>query len=228
MATSVQYGIRHLMVLTLVVAVVMAVLGPTVRVWDTERRFVFMVCLAAAVLPIVGATCLLCMYRFRVERAAGDVLLRISTFDGPEMKCLLVALVAGCGALIIAGSIVFSGVWKGGGYHSFVFVWLVVCPFIAIPPLMTRLWWGLHSRSIEVCKHGFVLGAVRFLSYSELKHYRWSRYFPNRLIIIRKFRKWEREERLRIPLDMRDEVGRLLKQHGVRQFDGGGGGAHQY
>ena len=215
MATSVQYGIRHLMVLTLVVAVVMAVLGPTVRVWDTERRFVFMVCLAAAVLPIVGATCLLCMYRFRVERAAGDVLLRISTFDGPEMKCLLVALVAGCGALIIAGSIVFSGVWKGGGYHSFVFVWLVVCPFIAIPPLMTRLWWGLNSGSIEVCERGLTLGAYEFLSYSKLKHYRWERYFANKLVLFRRFGDGGWEIRLRIPTDMRDEVGRLLEEHSV-------------
>ena len=65
MATSVQYGIRHLMVLTLVVAVAMAVLGPMIRAWDTERQFVFTIYLAASLLLLAGYTCCLCRWRGR-------------------------------------------------------------------------------------------------------------------------------------------------------------------
>ena len=215
MATSVQYGIRHLMALTAAVAVVMAVLGPMIRAWDTERQIAFTVYLAAPLLLLACCTYHLCTYRVRVERAAGDVLLRIRTSDHPLIKRLLVAIMAFFGVLMIGASILLSGFWIGDGTDILNVVWLSLWPAMVISPLVTRLWWGLNSGSIEVCERGLTLGAYEFLSYSKLKHYRWERYFANKLVLFRRFGDGGWEIRLRIPTDMRDEVGRLLEEHSV-------------
>ena len=73
MATSVQYGIRHLMALTLVVAVavVAAILGPTVRAWDTERQTFFAANAAITVAALAASILISCRVRLRVERNAG-------------------------------------------------------------------------------------------------------------------------------------------------------------
>ncbi len=77
MNTSVQYGIRHLLVLTAVVAVVAAILGPMVRAWDTERQGLFAATAAITVAALAISVLSLCRSRLRAERAAGSALLRM-------------------------------------------------------------------------------------------------------------------------------------------------------
>jgi hypothetical protein len=96
MPTSIQYGIRHLLGLTLVVAVVMAAIGPVVRAWDTERRIALAVYAAVPLLLLAAYVCVLCMYRVRVERDAGEILLQVRTSDSPETRAALAALLSIC------------------------------------------------------------------------------------------------------------------------------------
>ncbi len=216
MVTKVQYGIRHLLVLTVVVAVVMSVLGPMIRAWSTERQFIFAVCAAVTLLLIAGPTYLLCLLRLRTERAAGKVILRIKPSASLRETAVLVAGIAGCIPLTITQWVVssFAGTADGGRW-----VPQAVCSTFAnagvyaviLPMLLIRFWWGLSFSSLEFCEEGLISGGVGFLPYSGLRRYRWGRHSAESLVLVGQSATWT----LKIPPEAKGEIGRLFEQHGV-------------
>jgi hypothetical protein len=218
MATKVQYGIKHMMVLTVVVAIVAAAVGPFVRSWDAKRQLSFAIRIAGALLVLAGYIYWLCRYRMRAERRAGEVIFRIRTSHGPLARGILIGAIGSLVVLMLILTILEIQLWNDR--RALIVdlvsssVWLVVL----IAPFVTWLWWGLDARSIEVCERGFILGGNTFLSYSKLKHYHWERYGAKKLIL---FRYWGWDVRLNIPTEMRDEVGRLLDENGVTHKERG-------
>lgn len=212
MATSVQYGIRHLLVLTLVVAVMMAVLGPMIRAWDTERQMFFAGHAAVTLLLLTGYTCLLCRQRLRVERTAGQIVIRAKASRSLRARVMLAAGIALCVVWMIVQGILWSESLSGNGRHFFFpaisNTWIIVG---FLPTLLTRFWWGLSLTSIEVCERGFISGAVGFLPYSRLKHYRWARHSANTLVVASQFM----TRNIAVPPEFRAEVEKMLESHGV-------------
>ncbi len=221
MATKVQYGIRHLMVLTVVVAVVMSILGPIVRAWNTERQTVFTACAAVALLLMAGPTYLLCLQRLRIERTAGEVILRTKPSASLRERALLVAGIAVCVSLMIAQWVLssFAGTADGGlGLSQAVVRTFANAGVYAVilPMLLTRFWWGLSFSSLEFCEGGLISGGVGFLPYSALRRYRWGRHSAESLVLVGQSATWT----LKIPPEAKEDIGRLFEQHGVRCGDG--------
>ncbi len=221
MATKVQYGIKHLMVLTVMVAIGAAAVGPFVRGWDAKRQVFFAIYIAGCLLALAGCMYWLCRCRVRAERSAGEVILRIRKSDGPLARCIQIAAIWSLVAVMHIPPILNVQFLNDRGDFIANLVASSVWSTVMIAPVVTWLWWGLDWRSIEVCQRGFILGGNRFLSYSKLKEYRWERYGAKKLILFRRFGYWLVDVQLRIPAEMRDEVGRLLDEKGVTHKERG-------
>ena len=96
MATSVQYGIRHLMALTLVVAIVAAILGPMIRAWDTERQTFFAANAAVTIAALAVSILISCRARLSVEHAAGSVLFRTNAIGNQRLRARQAMVLALC------------------------------------------------------------------------------------------------------------------------------------
>ncbi len=218
MTTKIQYGIKHMMVLTVMVAVVAAAVSPFVRSWDAKRQVIFTVYLAVVLLVHAGYTYWLCRWRVRAERDAGEVILLTRSADARSTKGIMLGLVAVNVALILTVAIlaIHFRIYSGhivSGLAIFMLALLSVGPAGGNCPIAALLWWGLDWGSIEVCEQGLILGGIRFLSYSKLKHCLWMRYGTGDPTLSTRYR--DREMWFRIPAEMREEVGRMLDEKGV-------------
>jgi hypothetical protein len=218
MATSVQYGIRHLMVLTLVVAMVMAVLGPMIRAWDTERQGFFAANAAITIAVLAASVFILCRVRLRIERAAGSVLFRTKAVGNRWVRVRQAIILVLCLAWMVLQCVHWSEAALKGVLNLLNFALLQFYILLTtIAPLLTRFWWGLSLGSVEVCQRGLVVGGLQFHSFGNIKHYRWSHYTPGSLVFVTNRTTWT----VKIPTEARDDVDRLLESQVVRQFGGG-------
>jgi len=224
MPTSVQYGIRHLMVLTLVVALVAAALGPMIRAWDTERQSLFAAYAAITIAVLAASVLVLCRARLRVERVAGSVLFHTKAVGnrwGRVRQAIVLLLCLAWMVLQCAVNSEANGKGVGNLLNFACFQFGILLSVIA--PLLTRFWWGLSLGSVEFCQRGLIIGGRRFHRFGSIKHYRWSCFTPGSLVFVAN----RTTLTVEIPNESRDDVDRLLESQGVRRFGGGGEAARQ-
>jgi hypothetical protein len=217
MPTSIQYSIRHLLGLTLVVAIVAAILGPMIRAWDTERQTFFAIYITVTLLAIMAGIGFACLRRLHVERVAGEAILQAGLVGTLRTRVELASIIVFWPLWIIydwhissfiVGDRVSDGAWWSTAFAS-GFVALVMS-YAATP-----IFWGAGSRSLDFHEQGLIYGPFKFIRYSKLKHYRWCLISASKLILVGRFKTWE----VRTLPEVRSEIIRLLNQHGVPHAD---------
>ncbi len=191
MATSVQFSIRSLLVAMVLTAVGLAAAMPVIRTWSTAAQSHFVIN-AIVLAGLVGMwTVYRCLVRRRVERLAGEVVLRAATQGNRFARffygCLLILFILGL--FLVAASETpstpvaapfsaerpwISLVYLGG--RLMYLAWITGC-------LVTNCWWGTGFGVVELAENGLIVRGIYLTPYAHFRTVRWNRYFCDNLVL---------------------------------------------
>lgn len=213
MATSVQFSIRSLLIAMVVTAVGSAALTPIIRSWDTPARLQFIL----HALVVTGWVSIFlvhrCVIRRRVERLAGEVILRARTQGNQFSRVQQVALL-----LLFLAGLFFLGAseaqtatvpkprvamfrWINLAYLGWITSWLI-----------TNCWWGVGPGIAELTENGVIERGVHFTPYARFRTFRWNRYFRDTLVL--SSRDYQLTQ-IVVPRWEREHVERFLDEKGL-------------
>ncbi len=184
MATSVQFSIRSLLVAMVLTAVGLAATMPVIRTWSTAAQSHFVIN-AIVLAGLVGMWAVYrCVVRRRVERLAGEVVLRAATqgnrFARFFYACLLILFILGL-FLVAAGETPSTPAATPFSAER-RWIRLVYLGWIA-GYLVTNCWWGTGPGIVELAENGLIERGTHLTPYAHFRTVRWNRYFRDNLVL---------------------------------------------
>lgn len=216
-----RFGIRSLLILMLITAIVSALLGTLLRRYPAEARGEIVGWWLLLPVLLGGAMFICARLRRQVELQAGGVIVEaiphsyfLPRYPG-VMNGFLGAVAIALGLLLWGGLSVNASDPTGAGLHwPAIAVWMAIAIYL-IAMGITFLWW---HRRVRICERGIV---ARFYDrpWPTLRRYYWDACNRDVLVL-----HWPREGddsgvmmwkvAVRIPPDRREEIDRMLA--GVR------------
>ncbi len=183
-----QFGIKQIMVLTCMVALLCVPVGAFLRRLPADKQLKAYVGLLLMFVVVVVAVANVFRRRFLAEQVAGDVLLQLSSQSTPIYHILNVSscvfLLAMVGMLLV--NYVYSymplRLFAGGGYQ-FIYP-LSLWVGASASYLVTYWWWGIDPTRVEICENGIIQKAVNVTLWSNFHGYRWGRVIHNELFLL--------------------------------------------
>ncbi len=215
MSSSSQFSIRALMIVTVMVAVVSALVGPWIREMPPEVQFRlggFFVCLAAVVACFVA---LRLGQRYRAEQLAGPRLWQTDAGEKAERWALLVPT-------LMWGTVAFMGIGILAAepgvilcFRGLVFGIAIVGSALQATRFFFYWWWQTTPYVTEICQNGLIQRGVRFRPWTALTSYRPSPKSPAVLIVTEQIRRSKRPRNVYVARQDRARLGRTLSEKGV-------------
>ena len=213
MATSIQFSIRSLLIAMVLTGVGMAAALPVIRTWGTAVQLHFVVNAGVLAALVGGFTAVRCAARRRIERQAGNVLLRATTQGNRFIQLLHIVLLLLflAGLMLIAAAEAHTGPASRPPYAKFQWVNVAYLGWMA-GWLVTNCWWRTGPGIAEIAENGLIEMGTRFTPYSQFRSIRWNRYFPGTLMLVSRH---YQTIQIVIPRWEREHIGQFLEEKGL-------------
>lgn len=215
MASSTQFSIRSLMIVTVVVAIVSAILGPRIRRMEPEHQLLLAIFFGQVAIVVGLFVTIRFLQRSRVERTAGPLLWRT---DSGEKDTRWAILVPAVGLATAAANGMMLVVSSGESVYSFGGLILGFCILgasLLAAEFSLGWWWQTGPLITEVYQNGLVLQGVVFRPWSVLKSYQSTRDGLSVLIVTESTRWGTRSRSVHVAAEDRSEFERALVENGV-------------
>lgn len=215
MASSTQYSIRSVMIVTAAAAVVSAILGPPVRQMEPEHQLRLGLFFAAVAVVTGLFAVLRLLQRCGVERKAGPLLWQTDAGEKNTRWFILILAVVLATAAAKGMIVIFNAgesVWSFGGLM--LSSCILAASLLAAEFYLYR-WWQTGPLITEVRKNGLVLRGVVFLKWSVLRSYQPSGEGPAVLLVNESTGSRIQPRQIHMACTDRTKMERTLQENGV-------------
>ncbi len=214
MATSLQFSLRSMLVVMLMVAIISAVIAPAIRAWDTQRQLLFGAHAAVTLLLLGAGTVGLCAERRKVERKAGAILFRTVAKGSKRVRLQQGFWLAVSVAVMIAYWFVFSAAAAGRArsqqWSDLLYYTILLATWA--PRTLTNFWWRVGAGVVEVAENGLILQGVMLKPWNKMESYRWASHVRNRLLIHEHQGTWPFTRHIDVGPEDRAAMEQVLRQ----------------
>lgn len=206
-----QFGIKQIMVLTCMVALLCVPIGAFLRRLPADKQLKAFGTLLLLFVVATGAVANVFFRRYRAEQMVGEVRLRLRTLATPIYHILnifsCVSLLTMIGMFLVMYVYSERPLRLFGGYQFIYPMMLWVSA--AASYVVTFWWWGIDPTQIEVCENGLIQQAVNATPWTLFHGYRWGSVEPNELFLLTDGDFMQ----ITVPASMKEEVVENLPAH---------------
>ena len=215
MASSTQFSIRSLMIVTVMVAVVSTILGPQIREMEPKAQLRLGVSFAQLTGLVAIFVAVRFLQRHRAERLAGPLIWRTDAGEKSTRWAILIPALALATAATLGMIRMLDSGESATSFEGLVLSFCILGAALLTAEFCLCWWWQTGPLITEVYEKGLVLRGVVFLPWSALLSYRPSPEGPAVLIVTEKTR-WEiRPRNVHAARQDRDRLERILLENGV-------------
>jgi hypothetical protein len=197
-----RYSLRALLVATLAVAVVSAIVGPLLRMWNADGATLWHIFGGAS----IGAALSVgfrCWRRYQIERQCGELLLMVPMRINRSRPYWLALQIVG-GFAVIAVDAFLDSIPRP---NQRPFNIMSVYGGLALADAFLSIWWKGVTYSTELCRNGVIVGSNRLTPWSVFRGYRWI--YNGNIQLAQRFAVID----VIVPAELRSRVDEVLGEH---------------